>query len=716
MDFKGRVALVTGAGNGLGRVYALQFAERGASVVVNDLGGDSKGGGVSSRPADMVVEEIRAMGGSAVANYDSVEFGEKLVDTAIKAFGRIDIVVNNAGILRDKSFARISDEDWDIIQKVHLKGAFKVTRAAWPYMKEQKYGRIIMVSSSSGIYGNFGQANYAAAKLGLLGLSNTLAKEGVKYNIRCNAIAPTAGSRMLATVMPQEMIDALKPEFVAPLVLYLCHESSEETGGLFEAAAGWIGKNRWQNAQGAFIAEHNKSSGKWEMTPEMVRDKWSAITDFSTNPSYMTSQADFQPKLMSYIEKMKGGSSSPQEGSEVSWSYNERDVILYALGIGVSTTQEDHLKFLFELSEDFCVLPTFPVLVAFTGSDLPLNKETTGIDIDPTKILHGEQYLEVYKPLATAGSFTTKSEVVDVVDKGSGALILSHMTSYDEDGEKVAFNQLSTFVVGAGGFGGKRSSDKAYPTQKAPNREPDSSMEEKTSIDQAALYRLSGDRNPLHLDPSFAAMGGFDKPILHGLCTMGYSSRHILAKYAGNDVSKFKAMKVRFAKPVVPGQTIRTNMWQDDNRVFFESLVVENGNKVITGGYVDLHSVSPQQAPANTSSILKSSSMFSEMSKRLTPAVIKKVGAVFQFNITQEGKVAETWTVDMKTPPGAVYVGEPKQGKPGVTLTISDDDLLAMASGKLDGQKAFSTGRLKLKGNIMLSMKLSTLFDANSKM
>eukprot|EP00058_Branchiostoma_floridae_P005319 XP_002590807.1 hypothetical protein BRAFLDRAFT_125736 [Branchiostoma floridae] len=219
LRFDGRVVLITGAGNGIGRDYALAFAERGASVVVNDLGGSFTGEGASSRPADVVVEEIKAKGGKAVANYDSVEDGAKVVQTALDHFGRIDL-----------------------IHRVHLRGSFMVTRAAWEHMKKQKFGRIIMTTSSSGIYGNFGQANYSAAKLGLLGLANTLRWEGKKYNIAVNTIAPQAGSRMTVTVMPQEVLDMLNPSYIAPLVMYLCHESCQENGGLFEVGGGWISK------------------------------------------------------------------------------------------------------------------------------------------------------------------------------------------------------------------------------------------------------------------------------------------------------------------------------------------------------------------------------------------------------------------------------------------------------------------------------------------
>jgi len=206
LRFDGKVAVVTGAGAGLGRAYAHLFARLGASVVVNDLGGSAFGGGASTKAADVVVEEIRKFGGKAVANYDSVEDGDKVIETAVKAFGRVDILVNNAGILRDKSFQRATDEDWDLIQRVHVRGTYKVTKAAWDLMQQQNYGRIINTSSAVGLYGNFGQANYSAAKAGILGFSLALALEGAKNNILVNTICPNAGTRLTATVMPEEMV------------------------------------------------------------------------------------------------------------------------------------------------------------------------------------------------------------------------------------------------------------------------------------------------------------------------------------------------------------------------------------------------------------------------------------------------------------------------------------------------------------------------------
>ena len=225
LRFDGRVAIVTGAGGGLGRSHALLLASRGAKVVVNDLGGSFTGEGKSASAADKVVAEIKAAGGEAVANYDSVEDGDKIVKTAIDAFGRIDIIINNAGILRDVSFQKMTQNDWDLVYRVHVLGAFRVIHAAWNYMRDAGYGRIMNTSSASGIYGNFGQANYSMAKLGLHGFTQTLALEGKKRNIVVNTIAPIAGSRMTETVLPPALLEALKPEYVSPLVAKLVHES-----------------------------------------------------------------------------------------------------------------------------------------------------------------------------------------------------------------------------------------------------------------------------------------------------------------------------------------------------------------------------------------------------------------------------------------------------------------------------------------------------------
>jgi NAD(P)-dependent dehydrogenase (short-subunit alcohol dehydrogenase family) len=245
LGFDGKVAIVTGAGGGLGRSHALELARRGARIVVNDLGGtvDGSGGG-SEGPAAQVVKEIEALGGEAVANPDSVasaEGGAAIVANAIEAFGRIDIVVNNAGILRDKAFHNMTPDLVDPVIDVHLKGAFNVTRAAWTHFREQNYGRVINTSSNSGLWGNFGQSNYGAAKMGLVGLTKVLAVEGAKYGIKANAIAPVAFTRMTADLMPG-LEDKLKPEYVTPIVVFLAHEDCPVTGDVYSAGGGVVAR------------------------------------------------------------------------------------------------------------------------------------------------------------------------------------------------------------------------------------------------------------------------------------------------------------------------------------------------------------------------------------------------------------------------------------------------------------------------------------------
>ena len=282
LRYDGRVAIVTGAGGGLGREYALLLASRGAQVVVNDLGGSVTGDGASQRAADAVVEEIVAAGGEAIANYDSVEDGERIVQQALDVYGHVDIVINNAGILRDKTFHKMSEADWDATYRVHLFGAFKVTQAVWGHMRERGYGRVVMTSSSSGIYGNFGQANYGAMKLGLMGLANTLAIEGAKYNIHVNTIAPIAKSRMTEglAAFGDELLNALEPVRVAPLVAYLCHESCPETDKKYEVGANWMAEIRLERTQGALLPLSH------HVTPEDVVANWDKITDWtdSTRP------------------------------------------------------------------------------------------------------------------------------------------------------------------------------------------------------------------------------------------------------------------------------------------------------------------------------------------------------------------------------------------------------------------------------------------------
>ena len=276
LRFDKRVAIVTGAGAGLGRAYALELARRGARVVVNDLGGARDGSGEgASTPADAVVEEIMALGGEAVANYDNVatpQGGENIVKTAVDAFGRVDILINNAGILRDKSFLKMEPDNWKAVMDVHLNGAYHVTRPAMAWMKDSGYGRIVMTTSAAGLYGNFGQTNYSAAKMGLVGLMNTLKQEGKKYNIKVNTVAPIAASRLTEDVMPPDLFERSKPEFVAPMVMYLCSEECRESGAIFNSGMGYFNRAAILTGPTVQLGDPENPS-----TPEQIQENWAKI-------------------------------------------------------------------------------------------------------------------------------------------------------------------------------------------------------------------------------------------------------------------------------------------------------------------------------------------------------------------------------------------------------------------------------------------------------
>jgi NAD(P)-dependent dehydrogenase (short-subunit alcohol dehydrogenase family) len=274
IGFDGHVAIVTGAGGGLGRSHALLLASRGARVVVNDLGGNPDGTGADASPANKVVDEIKAAGGEAVANHDSVstpEGGKAIVQSALDAFGTVDIVINNAGILRDKSFLKTPPEDFDILIDVHLKGAINVSQPAFAVMKEKGFGRFLHTTSGSGLFGNFGQANYASAKTGLLGLSNVIAIEGAKAGITSNVIAPIAKSRLTEALGP--MGDVFAPEYVSPLVAYLVSPQCTVTHEVFSVGGGRVARVFIGATQGWFAGKETAFS------PEDVAGAWDRVMD-----------------------------------------------------------------------------------------------------------------------------------------------------------------------------------------------------------------------------------------------------------------------------------------------------------------------------------------------------------------------------------------------------------------------------------------------------
>ncbi|MGH6957154.1 MAG: SDR family NAD(P)-dependent oxidoreductase [Caulobacteraceae bacterium] len=280
--FDGKVAIVTGSGGGLGRQHALELARRGCKVVVNDLGGAVDGSGGSSEAAAKVVAEIKAFGGEAIANGSSVtdDAGVALmVKQAMDAWGRIDILVANAGVLRDKSFAKMKVADFEFVVNVHLMGSVKPAKAVWDIMREQNYGRIVVTTSSTGLYGNFGQTNYGAAKLGLVGFMNSLKLEGQKNNVHVNAISPVAATRMTENIMPAQMSERLKPDYVTPGVVYLCSEEAP-TGAILTAGAGVFALARIYETEGVYLGEEGLSA-------EAVRGAWGKIADETGQQAYL---------------------------------------------------------------------------------------------------------------------------------------------------------------------------------------------------------------------------------------------------------------------------------------------------------------------------------------------------------------------------------------------------------------------------------------------
>ncbi len=299
IDFQGRVAIVTGAGSGLGRSHALALAARGARVVVNDLGGAVDGTGGSAKAADQVVAEIKAAGGEAVANHDSVSDAAgaaRIVQAAVDAWGRVDVLVNNAGILRDKSFAKMELGDFDTVVDVHLLGSAYVTKAAWPVMQAQNYGRIVMTTSAAGLYGNFGQTNYAAAKLGLVGLMNALKQEGAKNGILVNTIAPVAATRMTEALFPPALLPHLKPEYITAAVVYLCSEACNATGDVVSAGAGFYAKAQVVESEGVFFGAGSSVS------PEMIAENYGRITDMSQARAYAAAMEEVA-KIFGFFQK-----------------------------------------------------------------------------------------------------------------------------------------------------------------------------------------------------------------------------------------------------------------------------------------------------------------------------------------------------------------------------------------------------------------------------
>jgi NAD(P)-dependent dehydrogenase (short-subunit alcohol dehydrogenase family) len=300
ISLEGQVALVTGAGRGLGRAFALDLARHGAAVLVNDIGGALDGVGSDTAVAARVAAEITAAGGTAAANYNSVadhEGAYQMVKQAIDTWGRLDIVVSNAGFLRDQAIHNMREEDWRAIIDTHLTGAYHLMHHAWPIFRQQAYGRVVLVSSNSGYIGNFGQANYGAAKAGLIGLMNVLKLEGAKYNVMVNCLGPGAATRMTESLMPEERLRAMAPELVAPAVTFLCSPACQESGYIIEASGGTFGR--------AAIVRNNRVSIE-HATADDIAARWDEITDLGSATAYYS----FQKTMDEYRQERRTATSA----------------------------------------------------------------------------------------------------------------------------------------------------------------------------------------------------------------------------------------------------------------------------------------------------------------------------------------------------------------------------------------------------------------------
>ncbi|KIW95887.1 uncharacterized protein Z519_02952 [Cladophialophora bantiana CBS 173.52] len=568
-DFSGRVVLVTGGGSGLGRAYSIAFAKLRASVVVNDLA-----------DPQAVVDEIRSDGGIAAPVISSVEEGDCIVQKALELYGHIDILVNNAGFVCDKSFVNMDENIWNSVMDVHLNGTYQMTKAAWPHFVRQRHGCIINTTSTSGIYGNFGQANYSAAKLGILGVSEATAREGQKYNIRVNTIAPVASTRSLAMALTdtdKNNLTVFLPEYVAPVVVLLSSDTlngkiNETTGGLFEVGCGWHANTRLRPVS------ELKFSSTAELSPDALSMPWLENTELQKANGSAKSPINTNKDVLEAIAALKRVDVEHNE-----YKFTERDVALYNLSVGAKRLE---LCFLWEESTSFQPIPTFGVIPFFSMETIYYHGQFLPRFM-PTQSLLGEVYLEILQDtIPSSGHLQTRRRLVEVLDKKSAAVAITGYTTVDATtGIPLFYNELSFFMRGAGGFGGVRDRPHQTPSSRTyimPTRQPDAVDEFRTSEEQAALYRLTGDRMAMHIDPEFSKKGGFPLPILHGMCFMGIAGKHLFQRYGS-----YRSIKVKLVGTVVPGQTLRTEMWESENEkelVVFQMRVVETGKLCIAGG------------------------------------------------------------------------------------------------------------------------------------
>jgi 3-hydroxyacyl-CoA dehydrogenase/3a,7a,12a-trihydroxy-5b-cholest-24-enoyl-CoA hydratase len=501
--------IVTGAGGGLGRSHALLLGSRGCKVVVNDLGGSHAPGGGSGEQdaADAVVAEIKAAGARPSPTTTRSRTATRSCRARWTPSGGIDIVVNNAGILRDTSFQKMTDEDWDLIYRVHVLGAHKVT-AAWPHMRDQKYGRIIMTASAAGIYGNFGQANYAMAKLGIVGFAQTLALEGKKNNVLVNTIAPIAGSRLTETVLPPEVSTRSSPSTSRRSVAYLATRAARRHGGLFEVGGGFIGKLRWERSQGKTFG-----NGK-PISIEQVQKAFGEITGFAKTTHPTNINESMQPILDNINKKSHGGNELIDVDAALGFEFpgrhdqlrRARSLPLRAVvGAASNPLDEKEVAYVYEMSpRGLPALPTYgvtPAIKALLEAAMP-RREAPGLNYGFDRVLHGEQYISSDATPAAAREAHPQGEDQGDLGQGKERCRRDGDEELRRGGRALAQRAVDLVVRGAGGWGGERGP--ASDANSPPERAADAVIEQKTDEHQALLYRLNGDWNPLHADPTFA--------------------------------------------------------------------------------------------------------------------------------------------------------------------------------------------------------------------
>jgi multifunctional beta-oxidation protein len=573
ISLKDKVVLITGAGAGLGRDYALFFAKYGAKVVVNDF-----------KDPSSVVNEIKAAGGEAHGDqHDVARDSQAIIDNVIGKYGTIDVLINNAGILRDKSFAKMTDAEWFQVQKVHLLGTFNLTRLAWPHFIKNGYGRVVNISSTSGIYGNFGQTNYASAKAAIVGFSRTIAIEGAKHNIKVNVVAPHAETQMTLTIFREEDKNLYSPAYVAPLLVYLSSEELEVTGELFEAGGGWIGNTRWQRAKGAVSKDAH-------IGPEFIAKSLDNITNFEEGTENPKSTTEASMAILGAVgddeeeEENDDDDSDDEEEDDPIYTFGDKEVILYNIAIGATSKE---LHYVYENDSDFQVVPTFGHIPTFNSGKSQFTFARLLRNFQPMLLLHGEHYIKIEKwPVPVEASIKTSFQPLEVTQKGTNTVVVHGSKSVDvETGETLFSNEATFFIRKCEGDTKKYAERRVFATTSfdAPKTEPHFVKEFKLSEDQATLYRLTGDRNPLHIDPNFAAGAKFDRPILHGMCTYGITAKILLDHFG-----PFGEIKARFTGVVFPGQTLRVVAWKNGDIVTFQTHVVESKTIAINNAAIKL--------------------------------------------------------------------------------------------------------------------------------